>query len=548
MFEGGACQDDIAYEHRLKENPLLEYAATNWGNHIRGEMDQAIQNLALKFLLDESKVSSSVQVLFVQRYPAYLRSHDRFPTNFQSGHYIAYLGLETLMMKLLLKNRHIALFRDGYGRTPLWCASRNGHEAVVKLLLQSFIPADVDSRDNYGETPLSKASKYGHESVVSLLLEKGADLDSEGRDGRTPLSLASEHGHQEVVKLLLNMVAKVDSKDYYGQTPLSWASENGRAAVVDLLLKKGVDMNSKNNPTQSSLSLKVKRRNEAMVKDVFQNIDLSWQASEDAYERMMELLKSRIDSNFHDKFDQVTRSFSFTCEREELNFHLEASVHIESQYGQTPLSKASEYGHEAVVKLLLKTAVDLETIDEFGRTPLSLASENGREVVLNLLLEKGVNADSKDKFGRTPLSWASQNGHEAVVNLLLKKNVDADSEDVHGQTPLAWASKNGREAAINLLLQKNVNVESKNTLYQTPLSKACENGHKAVVEILLKWGSKLDSKDSFDQTPLSLASKNGHDAITTLLVVIAVTPSDPLCYSIYPSRHGRYSSDYSHFS
>lgn len=48
------------------------------------------------------------------------------------------------------------------------------------------------------------AAEHGHEAVVKLLLEtEGMDADSNRGDDRTPLSLAAEHDHREMVKLLL---------------------------------------------------------------------------------------------------------------------------------------------------------------------------------------------------------------------------------------------------------------------------------------------------------------------------------------------------------
>jgi hypothetical protein len=74
------------------------------------------------------------------------------------------------------------------GRTPLWWATWNGHEAVVKLLLAKG--AELEARDSEGQTPLSWASENGHEAVV-LLLAQGAGLEARVEDGRTPLSWAS---------------------------------------------------------------------------------------------------------------------------------------------------------------------------------------------------------------------------------------------------------------------------------------------------------------------------------------------------------------------
>ena len=88
-------------------------------------------------------------------------------------------------------------------QTSLWLASKNGHDAVVKLLLETG-KANVDLKDTHGWTPLLLASENGHEAVVKLLLETGkANPDLKTIWGQTPLLLASKNGYKAVVKLLL---------------------------------------------------------------------------------------------------------------------------------------------------------------------------------------------------------------------------------------------------------------------------------------------------------------------------------------------------------
>ena len=145
-------------------------------------------------------------------------------------------GHDAVVKALLEPGRVNAELKDDSGQTPLWWAIKNGHEAVVKLLLATG-KADVDSKDNYGRTPLWWAAENGHEAVVKLLLATGkADIDSKDNGGRTPLSWAARNGHEAMVKLLLATgKADVDLKDNYSQTPLSWAAQNGHEAVVKLL-------------------------------------------------------------------------------------------------------------------------------------------------------------------------------------------------------------------------------------------------------------------------------------------------------------------------
>src|ERR1700722_14607775 len=207
-------------------------------------------------------------------------------------------------------------------------------------------------------------------------------------------------------------------------------------------------------------------------------------------------------------------------------FRNEHDPDVKDTNGRTPLSRAAEKGHEAVVKLLLdKVGVDLDSKDTiYGQTPLSRAAENGHEMVVKLLLDKeGVDPDSKTIDGRTPLSRAAQMGHEAVVKLLLdKEGVDPDSKDTtYGQTPLSWAAENGHEAVVKLLLdKKGVDPDSKDTTNdRTPLSWAAEKGPEAVVKLLLdKEGVDPDSKTTDGRTPLSRARGKGHEAAVKLLL------------------------------
>jgi hypothetical protein len=116
-----------------------------------------------------------------------------------------------------------------------------GFESLLKALLDSDIIADIDMRmkdENNGATALTCASFQGHESCVRVLLEAGADKDAMG-PGRTPLACASYNGHESCVRALLEAGADTEILDYEGWTALEIASDFGHESVVQALLESG---------------------------------------------------------------------------------------------------------------------------------------------------------------------------------------------------------------------------------------------------------------------------------------------------------------------
>jgi Ankyrin repeats (3 copies)/Ankyrin repeats (many copies) len=141
---------------------------------------------------------------------------------------------------LLLEAGAVVDAQEGHHGSALQAASRAGHSAVVRLLLETG-KAYVESKDRFGWTPLLRAAERGHEAVVKQLLETGgAYVESKDRFGWTPLLRAAELGHEAVVKQLLETgKADVEVTDRSGRTPLSRAAKRGHEAVVKQLLETG---------------------------------------------------------------------------------------------------------------------------------------------------------------------------------------------------------------------------------------------------------------------------------------------------------------------
>ncbi|RYP62481.1 hypothetical protein DL771_009725 [Monosporascus sp. 5C6A] len=266
VFGSGFCQADDEFEERLRSNPFYSYAARNWGYHAR-KASTFYQGI-IGFLERRPQVEASSQALIAfKRYSRHLQYSQEFPKQMTGLHLAAYFGVKKAVEALLHKNVD-ADSKDNYGRTPLLWAAENGHEAIIKLLLDTG-EVDADTKDHSSRTPLWWAVENGNKAIVKLLLDTGkVDADAKNKYGETPLLWAAARGHKAIVKLLLD-TGKVDAdaKDNSGETPLWRAAVNGHETVVKLLLDTGkVDINSKNNVGWTPLSWAAARGHEAIVK------------------------------------------------------------------------------------------------------------------------------------------------------------------------------------------------------------------------------------------------------------------------------------------
>ena len=127
----------------------------------------------------------------------------------------------------------VATKDEDEGITALHMAAVEGHEAVVRLLLE--MGANVATKDKSGMTARQFAAGEGYEVVVQLLLGKWANVAARDSLGMTALHYAALRGHEAVVRLLLEKGANATAMNIIGQTALDAAKAKGHRAVMRLL-------------------------------------------------------------------------------------------------------------------------------------------------------------------------------------------------------------------------------------------------------------------------------------------------------------------------
>ncbi|XP_067675639.1 uncharacterized protein [Haliotis asinina] len=426
--------------------------------------------------------------------------------------------------------------RGEHGRTPLMYASYNGHEEIVKLLLEKgALPnldvSSIDEKDNC----LHLACVKGELRIVKVILDQAkVDIESRGERARTPLMYACRHGQLETVKELLARHANtnvldetgfsclhlaamkghvptaewllsvgqgidVDCTNNTGRTPLMYAMRNGHADMVDLLIAQGSDISVKDHSTVSCLHMAVQSG--------------SWP--------LIELcLDKGHDVNACSKAYQTPAMRA--CRQGDLNLFkrlVEKGANV--SLGDGCLSAACINGSLEIVDYLLSNfpSIDINRCDRKNRSAIMTASFHGHTDVVEYLQSKGADILQRDEYGQTCLHVACRSGHIKTAERLLP-TFPIDVKDNNGMTPFMFALKANYFDMVDFLVEHGADMNVQNNRSQTSLHTSAWHGNAVGCAKLLDLGMHVDVHDSSKRTPLMCVSKRRDDRSEVINILL----------------------------
>lgn len=355
------------------------------------------------------------------------------------------------IVQLLLEAGGDPRWADEYGETALHRAAANGHEAVLRVLIdhneRSRFKYGVDQRDHAGETPLLFAVRTGGSAgVVKLLLEAKADptVRLPQQAGQTVLEVAEatmlaatdSTSSAEMVAMLradvrvqrlrdveestrhhVQVQAKrnkndvpVDYHDYIqaqiNATPVAVyrITTLGEAATLNDIAAVQRLLSGRANPNDAGHREARRRFAKAMKKTDFETKKKAAEAMKDARERLTTDLELANDPGQFFDLQGASGDDLGLC---------------------SPLWLAAHHGHAEIVKLLLNAKADPAWDDDDGTTALhECARWWGHEDVAQQLIDGSAPIDAINGQGETPLMCAAAAGYTATVRVLLHAGAD----------------------------------------------------------------------------------------------------------------------------
>jgi hypothetical protein len=175
---------------------------------------------------------------------------------------------------------------------------------------------------------------------------------------------------------------------------------------------------------------------------------------------------------------------------------------VKSKYN---LIKAAYKGDFAKVKehLAKNENVNAQSILFFGMSPLIAAAAFGHDNIIKELIKAGANVNLKDLEGKTALHQAISR-FPSTVKLLLNAKADPNAQNLLGNTPLFETID---PEIIKILLAAGADINHQNNDGTTPLIRAAYSGNEKWIKLLLDFGSDRTIKNKDDETALDIVQK-----------------------------------------
>jgi ankyrin repeat protein len=457
---------------------------------------------------------------------------------------------------------------------PIHFAVRSGHEEAVRVLLDAG--ADPEYNAYYSGSLIDMARERGHERIAQMLEESRERMGRVAPRDDHPIHRVAESDDVRLLAQLLDAdPSLLERGDRSGGSPLHRAVMRSARKAVALLLDRGANIHAAHSTSSGGGG--------GWWTNAVQAIDLAIWGHNNLAPHRGDLTTAQLLLSRGAECDLTVASAVGDIDRVRAILDDDpAAIRRMRGSGRRPLTAAVEFGHLAIVKLLLERGADPnwpESGAERGAAlRLAVGDEINREFV-ELLLAHGADPNSGVDSGGTA-TWAAipafrplliaRGGRLSAEDLIGAEDDDAVMRRVaqepgvcgaifttvvsHGKRDLlrrlldagirAPAVLTGCQGylldhtdMLRTLLERGMCADLMNWQHQTLLHLVCgrgpDAGDRAIEQagVLLDAGADISARDDeFSSTPLAWATRsNALQMVEFLLARGAPTnlPDDP---------------------
>lgn len=514
----------------MEKYRLLEYIVEYWMDHTRGlgpALDAKLRHLVMHKTLSFEFRSWGLNQHFgpygCASCPDITKAKELpFMSLF---HYAAQVGHWNLMESLVTEYCQHEL---PLGETLL-IACRQGRDLIVQNLMRRI---NFDISDGRA---VNVAAAAGHANVLKYFMDLS---ENNAEDGRKPssynfianapslLDLAATNGHEEVVDIIFAYCRRRDSEgceyayineksELSGRTAFFSAVMSGHENIVHNLLVRGAQIMAHGTTAIHF-------------------------AAEYGHEEILRMLLEIAVTDFDGDDNAETSDTDVFSDGTEVTYS-ERLLHSFDSEGDTPLHKAANNGHSAIVGLMLENPhlvtarkvhtktgwrfMGIEHMNSDGYTALHLAARGGHLDALKILRDNGATIARTCDRGWTALHLAADGGHEAVVHWLLQNGARLYANAHAGPNALRLAVSGGHDGVVRALSkyhpERNMPFQS---YYQGDMLQliemAAKDGKESVLRALFECSGTLGTPTGTEylRVALRVAKREKQNGATSLLL------------------------------
>jgi ankyrin repeat protein len=384
--------------------------------------------------------------------------------------------------------------------TALGLAAERGEIEILQMLL----PRGIDVNEPVGRdgwTALLSAIKNGHRAVVQLLVAAGANVNVWSR-GETPILLAAKCEEREIYQYLYPLV----------NTAIRLCADRDGEQLLQATRKRRI--REQNRPVEKFIEMATVGN----IDEVNRAIELGLEIDELGAKGHTALMAAAYHGH---------RSIVNILLAAGADPHLLSDDDGLGAAGMTALMLAAgsffASNRQQICQLLIAGGADLNQRGAGGKTAIFYAAlaGSGYTDCVEMAIANGADLDLQDDLGHTVLSAVAAAENYGMFNLLMQAGAATTGLE---SIQLIQAAGAGNVDRVKSLLATNVNLDLDRG---AAMSNAAAAGHTQIVALLIQAGANVNLRDKLGFTPIASAAYAGYGEIVQLLIAAGADTQAP---------------------